>query len=308
MPDASVVRRRNAGRATRFRHKERGLQPVTNETSAKTVMLYATVDTFDLDHGPVVLALGLCETVGASLTGFLLNLDANVPPSPDGRSLEQMRKEFALREEANGTNADALLTQAAQRGVDAETITTLDHSRGVIGCLADHARLPDLDVIGADTAGMMSDRLIAENLLFEIGRPMLVAPAGYTGAFAWHRIAVAWDNSRVAARALGDALALFPGIEEVVLLSIGGEKAIHSSLDNEDIERALKRRGVAARVERQELNGRSIGEAIQGGARELGAGLLVMGGYGHSRLRDFVLGGATLSVLRDPQLPVLLSH
>lgn len=104
------------------------------------------------------------------------------------------------------------------------------------------------------------------------------------------------------------ALALFPGIEEVGLLSIGGEKAIHTSVGNEDVERVLKRRGVAPWVEWQELNGRSIAEAIQGGARELGADLLVMGGYGHSRLRDIILGGATLSVLKDPQLPVLLSH
>lgn len=166
----------------------------------------------------------------------------------------------------------------------------------------------DLVVIGADGDGMISDRLIAESLLFEIGRPLLVAPADFNGDFTCSRMGVAWDNSRVAARALGDALAVFPDIEEIVLLSIGDEKAIHSSLANADVERILKRPGGAARVEWQELNGRAIGKAIQGGARELGAYLLVMGGYGHSRLRDFILGGATLSVLEDPQMPVLLSH
>lgn len=281
---------------------------MTNQPSARTVMLYATVDTFDFDHGAVPLALGLCDAMEAGLTGFLLSLDANAPPSSDGRSLEQMREEFALREEANRTNSGELLVQAAKRGITAETVTTLDHSRGVIGCLADHARLHDLVVIGADSSGLMSDRLIAENLLFEIGRPMLVAPSGFTGVFACGRIAVAWDNSRVAARALGDALALMPGIEEVVLLTIGGEKAIRSSLDDDDIARMLRRRNVSARVARQELNGKSIGTAIKDGVCEVGADLLVMGGYGHSRLRDFILGGATLSVLGDPRMPVLLSH
>ncbi|MBA4163299.1 MAG: universal stress protein [Erythrobacter sp.] len=281
---------------------------MTSDTLTKSVMLYATVDTFDIDRGAAALALRLCETEGASLTAFLLNLDANAPPSPDSRSLDQLRADSQLREERNGANVELLLDRAAQGGVAAQAVTKLDHSRGIMGCVADHARLHDLVVIGADSTGLLSDRLIAENLLFEIGRPLMVVPSNYSSEFDCHRIAVAWDNSRVAARALGDALALFPGVEEVILLSIGGEKAILSSLDHDTMVRMLERRGVSARVERRDLNGRSIGDAIQDSARETGANLLVMGGYGHSRLRDFILGGATLSVFAHPQLPVLLSH
>lgn len=281
---------------------------MTSDALTKSVMLYATVDTFDIDRGAAALALRLCETEGASLTAFLLNLDANAPPSPDSRSLDQLRADSELREERNGANVELLLDRAAQGGVVAQAVTKLDHSRGIMGCVADYARLHDLVVIGADSSGMLSDRLISENLLFEIGRPMMVVPSDYSGEFSCHRIAVAWDNSRVAARALGDALALFPDIEEVVLLTIGGEKAILSSLDHDAMVRMLERRGVSARAERRDLNGRSIGEAIQDSARETGANLLVMGGYGHSRLRDFILGGATLSVFAHPQLPVLLSH
>ncbi|MBU3991975.1 MAG: universal stress protein [Alphaproteobacteria bacterium] len=281
---------------------------MTSDTLKKSVMLYATVDTFDIDRGAAALALRLSETEGASLTAFLLNLDANAPPSPDSRSLDQLRADSELREERNGANVELLLDRAAQGGVAAQAVTKLDHSRGIMGCVADYARLHDLVVIGADSSGMLSDRLIAENLLFEIGRPLMVVPSDYSGEFACPRIAVAWDNSRVAARALGDALALFPGIEEVVLLTIGGEKAILSSLDHDAMVRMLERRGVSARVERRDLTGRSIGDAIQDSALEAGANLLVMGGYGHSRLRDFILGGATLSVFAHPQLPVLLSH
>lgn len=281
---------------------------MTSDTLTKSVMLYATVDTFDIDRGAAALALRLCETEGASLTAFLLNLDANAPPSPDSRSLDQLRADSELREERNGTNVELLLDRAAQGGVAAQAVTKLDHSRGIMGCVADYARLHDLVVIGADSTGLLSDRLIAENLLFEIGRPLMVVPSNYSSEFDCHRIAVAWDNSRVAARALGDALALFPGVEEVILLSIGGEKAILSSLDHDTMLRMLERHGVSARVERRDLNGRSIGDAIQDSARETGANLLVMGGYGHSRLRDFILGGATLSVFAHPQLPVLLSH
>jgi len=271
-------------------------------------MLYATVDTFNIERGATALALRLCEATGAALTGFLLNLDANAPPSPDSRSFDQLRAASELREVRNGANVQVLLNQAAQGGVVAQAVTKLDHSRGVISCVADYARLHDLVVIGADSTGLLSDRMIAENLLFEIGRPLMVVPPDYSSEFDCHRIAVAWDNSRVAARALGDALALFPGVEEVILLMIGDEKAILSSIDHDTMVRMLERRGVAARVERRGLNGRSIGDAIQEGTHETGANLLVMGGYGHSRLRDFILGGATLSVFAHPQLPVLLSH
>lgn len=271
-------------------------------------MLYATVDTFDIERGAAAFALRLCQAVGADLTAFLLNLDANAATSQAGRSLDQLRTDSELRKVRNEANVAMLLDRAAQGGVAAQAITGIDHSRGVIGCIADHARLHDLVVVGADSSGMLSDRLIAENLLFETGRPLMIVPTNHSGPFACRRIAVAWDNSRVAARALGDALALFPGIEEVVLLTIGGEKAIVSSLDHDAMVRMLERRGVTARVERHGLEGRSIGAAIQDGAHDAGADLLVMGGYGHSRLRDFILGGATLSVFAHPQLPVLLSH
>lgn len=271
-------------------------------------MLYATVDTFDLDRGAAALALGLCKAAAAGLTGFLVNLDANAPTSAASRSLDQVRDNYRVRAEANTINADALVGRASGLGVSARTVTGIDHSRGIIGCMVDHARLHDVLVIGTDSAGLMSDRLVAESALFETGRPMLVAPATFSGDFAARRICVAWDNSRVAARALGDALAVLPGVEEVALLTVGGEKAVDSCLSGQEAAAVLARGGLAVSAVERELDGRSIGDALQDGSADLGADVLVMGGYGHSRLRDFILGGATLSVLGDPRLPVLLSH
>lgn len=281
---------------------------MTKQTSTPTVLLYATVDTFNLDRGAVALALSFCEATGSDLTGYLLNLDANVPPNKDGRSYQQMSAEFDLREASNEANANQLADSARQRGIDAQAVTTINHAHGVAGCVVDQARLHDVLVIGCDSSGMLSDRLLAENFLFEIGRPMLVAPADFVGEFTCKRIVVAWDNSRVAARALGDALMLIPGIEEVILLTISDEKNVRSSLDQSATERVLMRRGVAVQSITKHLDGATIGEALQDSAHELNADLLVMGGYGHSRLRDFILGGATLSVLAHPRIPVLISH
>lgn len=281
---------------------------MTHAASKRLVMLYATVDTFDLHQGPTLFGLSLCAASGAGLNGILLSLDANLPPSSEGRSYSQMEAESAARIAANCANADALVAEAARRGIIAQTETEIDHSRGVLGWLADHGRLHDLVVIGADRRGMMSDRMIAENLLFEIGRPLLLVPAQHKQAFSGKTVVVAWDNSKSAARALGDALALLPEVQELVFLIIGNEKAIPSALDERAMASLLSRRGIAARVVRQELGKRSIGTALQDGALELGAELLVMGGFGHSRLREFILGGATLSVFDDTRLPVLLSH
>lgn len=281
---------------------------MTAQASDRLVLLYATVDTFNLDQGAAHAALGLCAASNASLTGLLLSLDANMPPAANARTYDEMEAEFARRAEANRVNAEALVAEALRRGIAAETATDLDHSRGVLGWLADNVRLHDLVVIGADQRGMMSDRMVAENLLFEIGRPLLLVPAQHRKAFACNRVVVAWDNSKSAARALGDALALLPNIQDLIFLIVGDDKAILSALDDTAVAALLRRRGISARVVRQKLNGRPIGSALQDGALELGADLMVMGGYGHSRLREFILGGATLSVFDDPRLPVLLSH
>jgi nucleotide-binding universal stress UspA family protein len=271
-------------------------------------MLYATVDSFALDKGAAALALSLSQSLGGPITGFLVSVDANVPPSREGRSMAQLEEDFRSRAEANTANGLALIELAAARGVAASVIHDYDHSRGMIGCVADRARLHDILVIGADQQGLMSDRLVAESLLFSIGRPMLVAPADWTGEFAPRRIVLAWDNSRVAARALADALAVSPMAEELILLTIGGEKAIDSSLDQEATMASLAATGIAAHMVQRPLAGRDIGLALQEEALALGGDVLVMGGYGHSRLRDFILGGATLSVLGDPRLPISLSH
>lgn len=272
------------------------------------MLLYATVDTFNLDRGAVALALSFCEATDSYLTGYLLNLDANVPPNKDGRSYQQMSAEFDLREANNNANANQLVESARQRGIDAQAVTTINHAHGIAGCVVDQARLHDVLVMGCDSMGMLSDRMLAEHFLFEIGRPILVAPPDFAGEFTCKRVVVAWDNSRVAARALGDALMLIPGIEEIILLTVGDEKNVRSSLNHAATEQLLMRRIGSVRSLTKSLDGRSIGEAIQDSALEINANLLVMGGHGHSRLREFILGGATLSVLAHPRIPVLISH
>ncbi|HSJ78129.1 MAG TPA: universal stress protein, partial [Erythrobacter sp.] len=188
------------------------------------------------------------------------------------------------------------------------TVTSIDHSRGFFRFVNDHARLHDLVICSSTKEGLLSERLVCEGLLFEAGRPLLLVPHAHASGFAARRIVVAWDNSRGAARALGDALSLLPGIEEVVFLVIGDEKTIDAGIAPEKHCATIARHGITATIEYRNKGGRWIGDALQEEALDVGADILVMGAHGHSRLREFLLGGATIDVLNAVRLPVLMAN
>jgi nucleotide-binding universal stress UspA family protein len=119
---------------------------------------------------------------------------------------------------------------------------------------------------------------------------------------------VAWDNSRNAARALGDALALLPSVETLTFLVIGDEKTVATSIEPDVLAAIMASRGIKASLRHVKKGARGIGAALQDEARSASADILVMGAFGHSRLRQFVLGGATQEVLGSLQMPVLMSH
>jgi nucleotide-binding universal stress UspA family protein len=121
-------------------------------------------------------------------------------------------------------------------------------------------------------------------------------------------IAIAWDESRVAARALCDALPLLAAGGRLSVLTVQDEKALGRSGIAQTLVASLELRGYTARAVDITLDGRTIAAALQESARNEGAHLLAMGGFGHSRLRDFILGGATKGVFSDLRMPVLLAH
>ena len=168
------------------------------------------------------------------------------------------------------------------------------------------ARYFDLSILPW-SAKRVAGHDLAQALLFGAGRPVLLVPAGTAAARVDH-IAVAWDESRAAARALGDALSLLSRSVRISVLTVGDEKALRE-LGHVGIPRRRPRparlRGAGRRPRPRRPDDR---RGAAGGAREQGAQLLVMGGFGHSRLREFFLGGATQGILTDLTLPVLLSH
>jgi len=148
---------------------------------------------------------------------------------------------------------------------------------------------------------------MAEAVLFGSGRPTILVPPS-AGPVTLDHIAIAWDSSRVAARALGDALPMLAEGGRVSVLTVQDEKPLSGSNLASSLASFLEIRGFTAVPIAITLGKRTIAEALQATAMSEGAQMLAMGGFGHSRLRDFVLGGATKGVLSDLRLPVLLSH
>jgi nucleotide-binding universal stress UspA family protein len=176
-----------------------------------------------------------------------------------------------------------------------------------------HARYADLAILGQldpDSGEPDMIRPRPEQVTLASGRPILVVP--YAGNFPnlGRRVVIGWNASREAARAVNDAMPLLTAAEIVSILTIDpreGPRA-HGELPGADISLHLARHGVKAEIERAVSPDLPVGEALLSRAADLGADLLVMGAYGHSRARELLLGGATRSLLRSMTLPVLMSH
>ncbi|WP_457300146.1 universal stress protein [Phyllobacterium sp. P5_D12] len=200
---------------------------------------------------------------------------------------------------------DALRTAAVKAGVSVTTDETNGPPSGIGEIAASQARYGDLSLMEWD-ASASSTRLVAEAVLFGSGRPVVLLPSSMTVGVIDH-VMIAWDGSRVAARALADATPFLMRAKRISVATVLDEKPIDKNI-GERLAFALQRRGLTAEVLTLRVGDRAIGEAIQAHALEFGVQLLVMGGFGHSRIRDFVLGGATADVLNDVRLPILFSH
>ena len=174
--------------------------------------------------------------------------------------------------------------------------------------LVDYARLRDLTLVSIPEGEHVS-RWYAETIIFGSGLPTMVLPeVRKRPEFALNSVIVAWDFSRPAARAVADALPLLQKSKRVFVLTITNEKVIDTKRSSAELAKHLARHGVDVTLDVVDAGGRSIGDAIESYVASRNGDLLVMGAYGHSRLREFILGGATKSALARPSVPIFFSH
>ncbi len=169
-----------------------------------------------------------------------------------------------------------------------------------------HARYTDLAILGQP---QNTDRMV-EEMLFQSGRPVLVVP--HTGAFpdAGRDVLVGWNAGREATRALHDALPILEKADRVTLFAANPSGGIDGlgDMPGADIARHLARHGVKVTVREASSDTHADAELLLNTAAEIGCDLIVAGAYGHSRLREMVLGGVTRTLLRQMTVPVLFSH
>jgi nucleotide-binding universal stress UspA family protein len=218
-----------------------------------------------------------------------------------------VRQQMATLEREADERLAALTAIADAKGVKLEVkreTATMDHLPAI---LARQGRRADLIVVGP---GSDSDgSALAEAAFMDTGRPALVVPAAWTGTLPPKRALVAWDGSREAARAAGDAIPLLRAAEDVVVLTVDAHRAGSRFSDRPGfgLTTYLSRHGAKARVKQVAGSG-GITDTILEQVTEERADLLVMGGYGHSRVREMMFGGVTRSILETAPSPILVSH
>ena len=174
--------------------------------------------------------------------------------------------------------------------------------------VAAQARAHDLAMISVsqigDGSGFEDD--FAERVVMLAGRPVLVLPRSGETKFDFTEVMVGWDGGREAARATFDALAVLRTARRVRLVEI--DVAPRGVEPAAEIAETLAHHGVKTEITHVISDGMNAGETLLRAAKDHGAGLLVMGAYGHGRFTEFVFGGATRHVFRNLTVPVLMSH
>lgn len=173
-------------------------------------------------------------------------------------------------------------------------------------------RTADLVVVSATNPDEITgvERDFVEQVVMAVGRPVIVLPAKGNAALSLNEVVVGWDGSREAARAAFDALPLLKAAEKTRVVRVDPQKdpSLRGSVAGADLAEALARHGVKAEAQGYPTDGLDEGQALMRCAEDTGAGLIVMGAYGHSRLAEFIFGGATRFVLTRMSRPVLMSH
>jgi nucleotide-binding universal stress UspA family protein len=256
-------------------------------------------------------ALDLAERVEAHLTALLLIPELFMRGISGYHLPDEVIREHLRHSEAE---ADAVLAAAREAAGEIRSFEAVREGGALDRLpmiLARHARAADLVIVGEpDRGGGTDDTVLVEAAFMETGRPALVVPQAGARRLPPRRVLVAWDGSREAARAVHDGLPLIRLAEEVIILTADAERHGQrvGAAPGADLAVHLGRHGVAARVETAPSGGMGIAGLILDQAEKQDVDLIVMGGYGHSRLREMMLGGVTRQMLERMTLPVLFSH
>src|SRR5262245_39466894 len=256
-------------------------------------------------------ALSLAEAFEAHITGMALHYEHPIPSTVLGQLPAELVAK-ATREHHNAVEAAVEQFDAAARRsrVSADHIIEKVLARDAPAALANAARRFGTSVImQSDPDGADNNRLI-QALLFDSGRPLNIVPYIQRAGLKLDRVVCCWDGSRPAARAIDDALPFLTRARAVDLFIVINEKTKSDQREIRGVRmgRHLARHDVKVEVKTTVAPDIDVASAILAYVADSAASMIVMGGFGQSRLREFILGGATRGILASMTVPILMSH
>lgn len=274
--------------------------------SYKTILVHVDIGAKAAER--VEIAARLAESFDAHLVGVHALTQFHVPGTIHAmagsiidEAIKNAAKESAERSEA-----------AFREGVRRTGCTKVEWratARDASLLLPLHARYADLLVIGQsgrEDTGVAQD--LPDQLALTAGRPLLVVPYAGKVETLGTRVLVAWNASRESTRAVTDALPMLQRAKHVHVVSFNPDEADHGDQPGADIGLWLARHGVKVDVSRQTVPNHDIGAQILSRVADLGVDMIVSGAYGHSRIRELMLGGVTKLLLESITVPALMSH
>lgn len=278
--------------------------------TTKYQTLVVCLDDSDRSAARLDFALALAAGLGAHLTGLHLSYMPDAAMAAyDGAEVlyEKLERDLRQRQAAARASFEA---GARKAGVEADWLAARSADMSAVTAFA---RASDLVIAGqpdpADSASYVGEGF-PSRFLIELGRPVLFLPQGFAPAPAFDHVLVAWNGSREATRAVVDALPLLCAARRVTVLTVAPAlPPATGGIPRPDLVAMLRRHGVNATLE-ETISHEAPGDWLLARAADIDnpADLLVAGAWGHSRFAEFVLGGATRTLLAGMTLPVLLSH
>lgn len=263
-------------------------------------------------------AVALAQRHGAHLTGLYIIETATslafAVADPSGGTDVAIVEEMVTRLHSLALADSKTVATKFQERLRREGIT--GEWRLVEGMAAEtaalHARYADLTIVGqANPEKPLSGNAgIAQEVLLTSGRPVLIIPYNAHYKSLGKSVLIGWKSSREAARAVNDALPLIATADNVTILAINPKSGIggDGDLPGADMALHLARHGITAQAAHTVAEDVAAADVLLNQASDMGADLIVIGGYGHSRTREFVFGGVTRDLLREMTVPILMSH
>lgn len=281
--------------------------------SFKDVLVALTTYPERTPNSSIEDAVQVAVALNARVSAIACEVRVPAPSSPLGTALLNIPAMVAAELRKSAASAKDVLAEfqdaAERQNILQDTILEKCSTANEPDVLVDYARLRDLTVVPM-TDRDSNERWYAETLIFDSGRPVIALPREPSPkpTKTFDNVIVAWDFSRQSSRAVADALPILKQSKRVFILTVTNEKIIDTKRSGVELAKHLSRHGVEVILDVVDAAGRDIGTVLRSHVQLRNGDLLVMGAYGHSRFREFILGGATRSILLRPPVPTFLSH